>query len=42
MTTTLTPQEFVKKKCTLTNLYNQQPDWLDLAPTKLDEAVFDA
>ena len=30
------------KKRTLTNLYNQRPDWLDLAHRKLDAAVFDA
>ncbi len=30
------------KKRTLTNLYNQRPDWLDLAHKKLDAAVFDA
>ena len=30
------------KKRTLTNLYNQRPDWLDLAHRKLDEAVLDA
>jgi len=30
------------KKRTLTNLYNQRPTWLDLAHTKLDEAVLDA
>ena len=27
------------KKCTLTNLYNERPAWLDLAHKKLDEAV---
>ena len=27
---------------TLTNLYNQRPSWLDMAPTKLDRAVLDA
>ena len=30
------------KKRTLTNLYNQRPTWLDLAHSKLDEAVLDA
>jgi len=30
------------KKCTLTNLYNQRPTWLDLAHKKLDEASLDA
>ncbi|HSN77413.1 MAG TPA: DNA methyltransferase [Anaerolineae bacterium] len=30
------------KKRTLTNLYNQRPDWLDLAHRKLDAAVLDA
>jgi hypothetical protein len=30
------------KKRTLTNLYNQRPDWLDLAHRKLDVAVCDA
>ena len=30
------------KKRTLTNLYNQRPDWLDLAHRKLDAAVCDA
>ena len=30
------------KKRTLTNLYNQRPDWLDLAHKKLDAAVCDA
>ena len=30
------------KKRTLTNLYNQRPDWLDLAHRKLDDAVLDA
>jgi type II restriction/modification system DNA methylase subunit YeeA len=30
------------KKRTLTNLYNQRPNWLDLAHKKLDAAVFDA
>jgi len=29
-------------KRTLTNLYNQQPEWLKQAHQKLDEAVFDA
>jgi hypothetical protein len=29
-------------KRTLTNLYNQRPTWLGLAPKKLDEAVFAA
>jgi hypothetical protein len=27
---------------TLTNLYNERPTWLDLAPRALDEAVFAA
>ncbi len=30
------------QKRTLTNLYNQRPDWLDAAHKKLDAAVFDA
>ena len=30
------------KKRTLTNLYNERPDWLDLAHCKLDAAVLDA
>jgi len=30
------------KKCTLTNLYNQCPTWLDLAHRQLDHAVLDA
>ena len=30
------------KKRTLTNLYNQRPDWLDHAHKRLDAAVFDA
>ncbi|MBE7474888.1 MAG: class I SAM-dependent DNA methyltransferase [Anaerolineae bacterium] len=30
------------KKRTLTNLYNQRPDWLKYAHEKLDRAVFDA
>ena len=30
------------KKRTLTNLYNQRPEWLALAHRKLDEAVLDA
>jgi len=30
------------KDRTLTNLYNKRPDWLDLAHTRLDAAVFDA
>ena len=30
------------KKRTLTNLYNQRPEWLRLAHQKLDEAVFAA
>jgi type II restriction/modification system DNA methylase subunit YeeA len=30
------------QKRTLTNLYNQRPDWLDEAHKKLDAAVFDA
>jgi type II restriction/modification system DNA methylase subunit YeeA len=30
------------QKRTLTNLYNQRPDWLDQAHRKLDEAVLDA
>ena len=30
------------KKRTLTILYNQRPDWLDLAHRKLDAAVCDA
>jgi hypothetical protein len=30
------------KKRTLTNLYNQRPDWLDLAHRTLDAAVCDA
>jgi len=30
------------KKRTLTNLYNERPDWLDLAHRKLDAAVLDA
>jgi hypothetical protein len=29
-------------KRTLTNLYNERPDWLDAAHTRLDAAVFDA
>jgi hypothetical protein len=29
-------------KRTLTNLYNQRPQWLDLAHRKLDEFVFAA
>jgi hypothetical protein len=27
---------------TLTNLYNERPDWLDAAHQQLDDAVFDA
>jgi hypothetical protein len=34
--------EAEKKKRTLTNLYNARPTWLDLAHTRLDEAVFAA
>jgi len=34
--------EAEKKKCTLTNLYNARPTWLDLAHKRLDEAVFAA
>ena len=30
------------EKRTLTNLYNQRPDWLDAAHKKLDAAVLDA
>lgn len=30
------------KKRTLTNLYNERPDWLDAAHKRLDAAVFDA
>src|SRR5437870_2805204 len=30
------------KKRTLTNLYNQRPEWLTLAHRKLDAAVLDA
>ena len=30
------------QKRTLTNLYNERPDWLDAAHKKLDAAVFDA
>ena len=30
------------QKCTLTNLYNERPPWLDAAHKKLDAAVFDA
>ncbi len=30
------------KKCTLTNLYNQRPTWLDLAHQKLNQAALDA
>lgn len=30
------------KKCTLTNLYNQRPLWLDKIHKRLDNAVFDA
>ncbi len=30
------------EKCTLTNLYNARPTWLDLAQRRLDEAVFAA
>jgi type II restriction/modification system DNA methylase subunit YeeA len=30
------------KSCTLTNLYNQRPTWLDLAHRKLDETVLQA
>lgn len=30
------------KKRTLTNLYNERPDWLDQAHKELDKAVFDA
>ncbi len=30
------------KKCTLTNLYNQRPTWLENAHRRLDEAVFAA
>ena len=30
------------KRRTLTNLYNTRPTWLDLAHTRLDEAVFAA
>lgn len=29
-------------KRTLTNLYNERPDWLDAAHERLDAAVFDA
>lgn len=38
------PDVFGKEldKRTLTNLYNQRPDWLDQAHKKLDAAVFDA
>jgi hypothetical protein len=34
--------EAEKKKCTLTNLYNARPTWLDLAHKRLDEAFFAA
>ena len=34
--------EVQMKKCTLTNLYNQRPTWLDLAHRQLDAAVCDA
>lgn len=34
--------EAEKKKRILTNLYNARPTWLDLAHTRLDEAVFAA
>ena len=34
--------DVVKKKRTLTNLYNQRPTWLDLAHQRLDEADFAA
>ena len=37
---TVTPSEL--KRRTLTNLYNARPTWLDLAHTRLDEAVFAA
>ena len=30
------------KKCTLTELYNKRPSWLELAHKKLDAAVFAA
>ena len=30
------------KKRTLTNLYNENPTWLQLAHRKLDDAVLDA
>jgi hypothetical protein len=30
------------KRCTLTNLYNERPTWLDLAHRRLDQAVFSA
>ena len=30
------------QKRTLTNLYNERPDWLAAAHKKLDAAVFDA
>jgi hypothetical protein len=32
----------MKKKRTLTNLYNARPTWLGLAHKKLDETVFAA
>ena len=34
--------EATLKKCTLTNLYNERPTWLDHAHRKLDHAVLDA
>jgi hypothetical protein len=34
------PSEAGKKKCTLTNLHNARPTWLDLAHKRLGEAVF--
>ena len=34
--------EAEKKKRTLTNLYNQRPEWLAIAHKKLDDAVLDA
>ena len=31
--------KFDLKKCTLTNLYNQRPAWLEMAHEALDKAV---